>query len=376
MSFMTKKRSALFNLILIFCLFVAGVFFVFGWSQLTSFEYKSEEVLAKEKTLAQADKSIILPKPEPLKLDKLAYDQKMIELANYPKSSSTATTSVKSATTTVKAKLWPPKSAYPNGGALLPFNRIIAYYGNFYSKNMGILGELPPEQMLAKLDLEVKKWQLADPKTPVIPAIHYIAVTAQGSAGADGKYRLRMPKEQIDKAIVLAKKNNGIVFLDIQVGLSTLQSEIPALEPYLKLPQVHLGIDPEFSMKTGAKPGTVIGTFSATDINFATNYLAKIVRDNNLPPKILIIHRFTQPMLTSYRQIVTVPEVQIVINMDGWGPPAQKVGTYNNFIVPEPVQFTGFKIFYKNDLRPANSRLLSPTDLLKLKPRPIYIQYQ
>jgi hypothetical protein len=373
---MTKKRSALFNLILIFCLFVAGVFFVFGWSQLTSFEYKSEEVLAKEKTLAQADKSIILPKPEPLKLDKLAYDQKMIELANYPKSSSTATTSVKSATTTVKAKLWPPKSAYPNGGALLPFNRIIAYYGNFYSKNMGILGELPPEQMLAKLDLEVKKWQLADPKTPVIPAIHYIAVTAQGSAGADGKYRLRMPKEQIDKAIVLAKKNNGIVFLDIQVGLSTLQSEIPALEPYLKLPQVHLGIDPEFSMKTGAKPGTVIGTFSATDINFATNYLAKIVRDNNLPPKILIIHRFTQPMLTSYRQIVTVPEVQIVINMDGWGPPAQKVGTYNNFIVPEPVQFTGFKIFYKNDLRPANSRLLSPTDLLKLKPRPIYIQYQ
>ena len=37
---------------------------------------------------------------------------------------------------------WPVKTPYPLPGALLPYNRIIAFYGNLYSKRMGILGEL------------------------------------------------------------------------------------------------------------------------------------------------------------------------------------------------------------------------------------------
>src|SRR3990170_2887420 len=57
---------------------------------------------------------------------------------------------------------WPVKSAYPLAGAILPFKRIIAFYGNLYSKQMGILGELPRKQMLEKLQGEVKKWQAAD----------------------------------------------------------------------------------------------------------------------------------------------------------------------------------------------------------------------
>src|SRR5947208_1834974 len=43
---------------------------------------------------------------------------------------------------------WPAKTAYPNPGAILPFKRIVAYYGNLYSKNMGVLGEYPPNEML------------------------------------------------------------------------------------------------------------------------------------------------------------------------------------------------------------------------------------
>ena len=169
---------------------------------------------------------------------------------------------------------------------------------------------------------------------------------------------------------------NGIVFLDVQVGLGNLKKEVEALEPYLKLSQVHLAIDPEFSMKTGDRPGTVIGTVDALDINTVAEYLAQLVRDNNLPPKILIVHRFTLPMITNYEQIVPLPEVQIVIDMDGWGSPAKKFGTYNSVIYPEPVQFTGFKLFYKNDLRPPSERILTPAEILKLKPQPVYIQYQ
>ena len=139
--------------------------------------------------------------------------------------------------------LWPVKNQpIPLSGAILPFKRIIAYYGNLYSKKMGILGELPPGQMWEKLNSELKAWQEADPTTPVVPALHYIAVVAQGSAGQDGMYRARMPEKQIDSVLTIARmKDNTLVFLDIQVGLSKIQNELPLLQKYLKMPHVHLG---------------------------------------------------------------------------------------------------------------------------------------
>ena len=362
--------------------FIAGevclcfVFFVsaylVGSTKLFSEEYtvaiSGAQVRAEEKTFSP---------PPLLALDTVLYEQRLIAMANSGTSTIVATTT---ATSTARAasvrRLWPVKTAYPNAGALLPFKRIVAYYGNFYSKGMGVLGQYPPEEMLQRLKKEVQKWEAADPDTPVVPAIHYIAVTAQGSAGADGKYRLRMPESQLDQAVALAGEVNGLVFLDVQVGLSTLQKEVPLLEKYLKMPQVHLAIDPEFSMKTGARPGTVIGTFNAADINYAANYLAKLVQENNLPPKVFIVHRFTGPMVTNHKKITPLPEVQIVMDMDGWGSPAKKKGTYEAFIYSEPVQFTGFKLFYKNDLRPPSTRMLTPKEILALKPRPLYIQYQ
>lgn len=295
------------------------------------------------------------------------YDKKLLEIANIQIASSSATSVLQS--------LWPVKTAYPNPGALLPFNRIVAYYGNLYSKGMGILGEYPEEVVLEKLKIEVKKWQEADPNTPVVPALHYIAVVAQGGPGHDGKYRARMPDKEIDKVLEMAKKINAIVFLDIQVGLSSVQIEAPLLEKYLKLSSVHLGIDPEFAMHGGAKPGTKIGSLDAMDINFAAEYLAKIVKENNLPPKILVVHRFTKPMLTNSKNIAPLPEVQIVVNMDGFGAGGNKINTYRQYVAKEPVEFTGFKLFYKNDSVKGNT-LLSPERLLKLSPIPLYIQYQ
>jgi hypothetical protein len=165
----------------------------------------------------------------------------------------------------------------------------------------------------------------------------------------------------------------------VQIGLSTLQAEIPLLEKYLSMPNVHLGIDPEFAMngKGGKRPGSVIGTMSAADINYVGNYLAGLVKKNNLPPKILVVHRFTQGMITDYKQIKLYPELQIVIDMDGWGGPAKKIGTYKNWIYNQPIQFTGFKLFYVNDVEKSGQKaMMTPAEVLKLKPAPIYIQYQ
>jgi len=341
---------------------VAVLVYILGFSNLFATEYRSAAADALESVL-----------PAPV-LDTTDYDTRLLNLAHV--ALSTSTTPSEQVASTTKGRLWPVKAVYPNVGAILPFKRVVAYYGNFYSKGMGVLGEYPADTMLTMLKAEVAKWEAADPTTTVVPAIHYIAVVAQGTAGREGKYVLRMPDDKIDKALVLAKQVNGIVFLDVQVALSNLQYELPLLEKYLKMPEVHLGIDPEFSMKNGERPGSVIGTFDAVDVNYATQYLAKLVKENNLPPKVLVIHRFTQKMVTNYKQIKPLPEVQIVMDMDGWGSQAKKRGTYNRVVAPEPIQFTGLKLFYKNDLKPPSTGLLTTSEVLSLTPAPIYIQYQ
>jgi hypothetical protein len=335
------------------------VVYLVGWSSVLGMRYSREDAQAT------STPKLFSREPEKPVLDTAAYDAKLIAMANYP-----------STTPTTTKRIWPAKAPYPKPGAILPFNRIVAYYGNFYSTRMGVLGEYPAPQMLSMLKAEKAKWEAADPTTLVVPAINYIATTAQESPGKEGLYTLRMPDSEIDKAVELAKQVDGIVILDIQIGLSSLQRELPLLEKYLSMPNVHLGLDPEFSMKTGDKPGDVIGSYDAADINYAAEYMAELVKKHDLPPKVMIVHRFTQRMVTNYQNIRPLPEVQIVMDMDGWGPPAKKLNTYKYFVAHEPVQFTGFKIFYKNDLKPPSDRLLTPQDLLKLTPQPLFIQYQ
>lgn len=383
------KRKLSLRLGFLLFLFVLVLIF-FGFQNEIKTSYQTNDKVVQ--VLNNVPAEILPPKPvlAPV-LDTLAYDLKLKEIANNPppvvpkpitkkvkdpKTGKITTVTIPAPVTPPKPTLWPVKTVYPDAGALLPFNRIVAYYGNLYSTKMGVLGEYPETEMLAKLNVEVAKWQATDPSTPVIPALHYIAVTAQGSGGADGKYRFRMPDSEIEKVLAMAKKINAIVFLDIQVGQSDLRSEVPLFEKYLKMPNVHLGIDPEFSMKTGKRPGTVIGTFSAEDINYVVGYLSKIVEDNNLTPKILVVHRFTEDMVTEYKEIKPTPEVQIVMNMDGWGGKAKKLNTYRQFIYAEPVQFTGFKLFYKNDILTPGTTMFTPAELVKLNPEPSYIQYQ
>ncbi|HJS00423.1 MAG TPA: hypothetical protein VJ780_05775 [Flavobacterium sp.] len=270
---------------------------------------------------------------------------------------------------------WPVKAPYPLPGALLPYHRIIAFYGNLYSKRMGVLGEYPRAEMIEKLQSEVAKWKAADSTVTTIPALHYIAVSAQAAPGKANRHNMRMPFKQIDTLLSWAKPINALVFLDIQVGHSTVKEEVSQLEEYLALPNVHLGIDPEFSMKNGKIPGTKIGTMSADDINDAIDILARIVREKKLTPKVLVVHRFTQGMVTNYKAIKRVPEVQIVMDMDGFGSQVLKRSTYLRYIFREPVQFTGFKLFYKND-NWNDWKIYTPEQLLQFTPKPSYIQFQ
>jgi len=305
-------------------------------------------------------------KPVRPPLDKAAYDAKMLALVHLSPTTTLSTTT---------PRRWPVQAVHPLSGAILPFNRIVAFYGNFLSRQMGVLGEYDRPLMIEKLRAEIAAWEAADPSTPVVPAVDYIAITAQASAGTDGMYRLRMPDEEIATALDIAREVGGIVFLEMQVGKSTFPQELPLLERYLKLPNVHLAMDPEFAMKKSA-PGTVIGYVTAADVNHVAEYLAGIVRAHDLPPKVLLVHRFTKDMVRDVRAIRPLPEVQVVIVMDGWGTPENKTLTYEKVVYEEPVQFAGFKLFYKNDRFAPSPRMMTPAEILKLTPQPVFIQYQ
>lgn len=266
-----------------------------------------------------------------------------------------------------------PTPPMPREGALLPNTRIVAAYGHPASTRMGILGSVPPGRLEDSLAALVARWQRADSTRTTVGALHLIATVAQGMPGADGHYRLRHPAAQIDRIVERARARGWITILDVQPGQAPLGPEVERLLPWLAQPDVHLAIDPEFAMPAGQKPGGRIGTLDAAAINPVLKRVARLVDSLGLPPKVVIIHRFTGPMLTNERELLRDPAVQLVIQMDGWGTPMLKRATYRDVVSRRPVQYTGFKLFTtaRHDGTP-----MEPEAVLRLRPVPLYVQYQ
>lgn len=266
----------------------------------------------------------------------------------------------------------PPEIPESLPGSLFPGCRVLAYYGNPLSKRMGILGALPGDSMLAKLARHAKEYQKLDSAMPVIVALQLVTPVAQAAPGSGGKYRLRMKDSTIEHFAALAEKAHGLLVLDMQVGKSTVGAELVPLMQFLQRPNVHLALDAEFSVKRKDKrPGQVIGTLDAEDVNLAIDTLAALVTRYHLPPKMLVVHRFTIPMLTHAPKIKLDPRVQVVLDMDGFGPPEDKYGSYGAYAHDRPVEFPGVKLFFKQDVP-----MLTPRQVLGLDPQPVYVQYQ
>jgi hypothetical protein len=255
--------------------------------------------------------------------------------------------------------------------ALFPGCRLVAYYGNFRAAALGVLGQGTRDSMLRRLRDEIVAWQAADPASGTLCGFELIVTVAQARPGADGLYRARMDDAFIGDALSLARQANCLLVLDVQVGRSTVAAELPRLVRWLREPDVHLALDPEWAMGPGQVPGRTIGSLDARDVNFASALLDSIVVDGGLPPKLLAVHRFTTGMLTRPELLRTDPGVQLVINMDGFGPPARKRSSYRTAQLGVTAPRMGIKLFYRND-----DPRMSPADVLALEPRPVFVNYQ
>jgi len=245
--------------------------------------------------------------------------------------------------------------------------QILSYYGNPYTADMGILGELPPQTLVETLKAHAQLYDSINGPRGVQAALHLVYATAQSDPGREGLYLLYVDKETLQEYIDLACENDLLVFLDLQIGRSDVQSELTKILPYLEQPHVHAALDPEFAMPQGEVPGESIGSLDAADVNAAQAVLQDFLEDGDLPDKILVVHQFTQNMLTNPELIDDLPRVKLVIDMDGFGPSEIKRVKYGWYAAP--AEYSGIKLFFRHD-----PDLMSEQEVLELNPDVIIYQ--
>jgi len=249
--------------------------------------------------------------------------------------------------------------------------RLVTYYGHPYDDRMGILGEYDPAVMIQKLKEQTAAYTAADPARPGLCTVELIASVAQGSPGKDGLYIARTPTAEIEKWAQLTQQQGCLLMLDIQMGYDTVDNDIKAILPFLQRPHVHLALDPEFHVAKGKIPGESFGSVSSTEVAGAMKTLQGLVKQYNLPDKILVLHQFREDMLPDKENIKPMANIDLVVMMDGWGLPQAKIANYGAFVRDEPIQYGGIKLFYKQD-----DPMLTPAEVIQLDPSPLVIIYQ
>lgn len=248
---------------------------------------------------------------------------------------------------------------------------VVAFYGYPGVQALGVLGHGTLEEMADSLDAIAAEYDAANGPRRVIPALHVIVAVAQRTPEADGSYLDRITRDELEPLIELARERAYLVFLDIQIGWADPLEEVRLFEDLLAEPFVHLALDPEFATKgAGAAPGRVIGTLGADDVNAVQDYLAGIVREHRLPPKVLVLHQFVPWMLEGTEDYESHREVEISVDMDGFGGPGIKLDHYAKYALAEYSDRPAIKLFFDWD-----TPLMSAADVMGLETPPDLVIY-
>ena len=250
--------------------------------------------------------------------------------------------------------------------------QIVTYYGYPRARLMGILGRGSPTEIADQVTEMAAQYDRLNGDRDVIGAFHLITGVAQAHPTPDGTWIHRLSGERISEYVELARRRGMIVFLDNQIGWSDPLTETKLLEEFLREPFVHLALDPEFATKrNGRRPGLVIGSVTAEEVNEVQHYLAGLVAEESIPPKILMVHQFTPGMLRDRDKVESVDGVDLSIDMDGFGGIHIKLANYERFALPAPSEWPAMKLFFRYD-----TPLLSPERIQGLEHPPDIIVYQ
>jgi hypothetical protein len=261
----------------------------------------------------------------------------------------------------------------PRGGrTIFPDYRLVGFAGHPHSAALGRLG-------VGDLDDRAKEIEkVAAPLAggrKALPVLELIATVVQGSPGRDGTYRVRGSDAMIADYLAAARQVDGILLLDIQPGRSDFLTEVKYYEKWLREPDVGVALDPEWAMGPGQVPMKVFGHTTGKQIDAVAGYLSGVVAKHDLPEKVLVYHQLAPEIVRSEQDLKPHEGVVIVKSVDGIGSRAMKEDTYRRLTrsLPKGVH-AGFKLFYDEDRQ--HGKLMTPSQVLALHPRPEYILYE
>ncbi|GHV05165.1 hypothetical protein FACS189485_11730 [Spirochaetia bacterium] len=253
--------------------------------------------------------------------------------------------------------------------SILLNNDILAFYGHPRSRGMGILGRYSIEELDARLTTLAGEYRAVSGGRGVQKAFYIIFSTIQPDART-----FRIGEDYLMPYIEYALAHGLLVFLDHQIGKKTPADSLREMLPYLRYPNVHLALDPEWHTE---KPNQEIGFVSAAEINEAQRVMEEYIVENNIPgERLLVIHQFNYRMITNRDQVdSSFNRVRLVHCMDGHGSPQLKRDTYASNAQATNIPVKAFKLFYDFNSKP-DAPLLTPAQVYALNPRPYVIMYQ
>ena len=265
-----------------------------------------------------------------------------------------------------------PTPQLPGGGStLFPGRLLVAIYGHPGDDNLGVLGEQPVDAAVQRAR-DVAGQYTGISSASVIPTFEIIATVASSEAGADGDYSLESSLDHIRPWVDAAAAAGLYVVLDLQPGHTDFLAQAMRYEELLAQPHVGLALDPEWRLAPGERHLHDIGQVTADEVNAVAAWLAELTRRHHLPQKLLVLHQFRLDMLPDRSNILVVPEVALVVQMDGLGLQETKLETWQAITAGgQAGMHFGWKNFYDED-----SPVRSPADTLALVPSPVYISYQ
>jgi hypothetical protein len=261
---------------------------------------------------------------------------------------------------------------------------MVGYYGRPDAKSLGVLGQYSIEELTPLIQAKADEYDQINGNQKVIPAYHLIYGLATGDPGRKKDFLLPLSEAKLMKYINAAEDNGYLVIIDTQLGAQTPLEAITPVLKYLKYSSVHLAVDPEFEVNgLDIPPGRKIGHITGEDVNQVQSAMIDFMNENGISgKKILMVHSFTEGMVTDKDKIKLNDEIDLIMNLDGHGSPALKINVYNTLYTARAASRVsgGFKLFFLEDkpamMTPAQSLGLESVDGHKLAETPRYINYQ
>lgn len=262
---------------------------------------------------------------------------------------------------------------YFTSPTLFEDNTIVAYYGHPNSKVMGIVGRHSKEELIPLLKKTSEKYDSINGDKGVVPAIYLVYGTVQ-PGGEIGIMNYDLVMSYVEEAY----KNGVLIYLDHQMGKYYPTDALNEILPFLKYPNVHLALDPEWRTNNPMKE---VGHLKGSELNEIQETMRDYIVSNEIPGKRqFVFHQFIEDMVRDVEVVsVDYDPVLLVHNTSGWGPPEGKIATHAKNSKTTNIPYKGFKLWYFYSDKPGvhyDNPLMTPEQVLNLDPKPGLIIYQ